>query len=343
MSHATGHAHDRPGRFSRRGFLGLTAGVGAAGLLTACGASGDNGTIKILNTSATGDTALNHLLTDGKYFERFGVTAQITNVDSGSEILAGVAAGSADITVLSGLIGMLPGIEKGLAVKVVGGTQVVSTSALFTADPRITSVRDLAGKTLGSGAVGSELYAVFAALLAKYHISPSKVTFQDIGSSADSFKAVLARQIDCGYGQVGNQPLAAKHHARMLTTVSRELPLWLNQAAVASTHAIATKRQSLIKVLAAYTALFRYLATPQSRNAYVAAYTASGGSPSGGEAEWRYLNQTTAYSPTLDFPADKADFIQKQNIASGTQTTLLPYDTYTDLSLREEALHLANQ
>lgn len=344
MNHATTHVDHATWRTSRRGFLGLTLGATASGLLAACGGGGgDTGTVTIVNTSATAAVTLNHLLTDGRYFEKHGVNARIRNLSSGNQVLAGIASGSADITMLSGLIGVLPGIEKGMKLKVVGGTQVVSTSALFSGDPQIHSPRDLGGKTLGAGAVGSELYAVFAALLAKYQISRQDVTFRNIGSSADSLKAALAKQIDCGYGQVGNQPLAAQRGVRMIATVNQELPLWINQGAVASANAIASKRQSLVKVLAAYARLFRDLATPASKAPYVAAYVAAGGSQAEGEAEWQYVNQNTAYTPTLDLPAEKVEFIQRQNVASGSQKNVLAYDSYTDMSLRDEALALAEQ
>lgn len=344
MNHAMTHAERGPWQPSRRGFLGLTLGAAATGLLAACGSSGgDSGTVKILNTSATGAVAINHLMTSGKYFQKFGVNAQVTNLSSGNQVLAGLVSGSADITILSGLVGVFPGLEKGMNLKVVGGTQVVSTSALFSGNPAVQSVRDLKGKTIGVGAVGSELYDVFAALLAKYGIARSDVTFRNVGSSADSLKAALAKQIDCGYGQVGNQPLAAQHGVRMIATVSKELPLWMNQGAVASAQAISAKRQSLVKVLAAYATLFSDLATPASKAPYVAAYVAAGGSAAEGEAEWTYCNQNTAYSPTLDLPADKVSFIQQQNVASGSQKQVLAYDSYTDLSLRTDALALVKK
>ncbi|MFF3566479.1 ABC transporter substrate-binding protein [Nocardia jiangxiensis] len=338
MNHATTHVQRPLGRLSRRGFLGLTAGVGAAGLLAACGS--DPNTISIINTSATAAVALNQLLTDGKYFDKLGVKTKISNVSAGNQVLAAVASGSSDLTMTSGLIGILPGIEKGMRLKVVGGTQVVSTSALFTKDPQITSVRDLGGKSLGVGAVGAELYAVFAALFAKYGISKDGATFRNVGSSADSLKAALAGQVDCGYGQVGNQALATKQGARMIATVNEELPLWMNNAAVASTEAISKKRSALVKVLAGYAQLFAYLGTPESKDPYVQAYTGAGGSAAEGEQEWQFINQNGCYSPTLDFPEKKAEFIQKQNIASGTQTKVLAYDSYTDLSVQADALAL---
>ncbi|MQY19673.1 ABC transporter substrate-binding protein [Nocardia macrotermitis] len=339
MNHATRQVP--LGRLSRRGFLGLTAGVGAAGLLAACGS--DPNTVRIINTSATAAVALNQLLSDGKYFEKLGAQAKISNVSSGNQVLAAVASGSSDLTMTSGLIGILPGIEKGMRLKVVGGTQVVSTSALFSSDPKITSARDLRGKTLGVGAVGSELYAVFAALLAKYGIPKESATFRNVGSSADSLKAALAGQVDCGYGQVGNEVLAKKQHTRMIATVNQELPLWMNNAAVASTQAIADKRPAMVKVLAAYAMLFAYLTTPESKDPYVKAYMGAGGSQAEGEVEWQFVSTNAAYSPTLEFPENKAEFIQRQNVASGSQRKVLAYDSYTDLSLRTEALALARK
>ena len=194
------------------------------------------------------------------------------------------------------------------------------------------------GKSIGVGAVGSELYDVFAALLAKSQIPLTSVTFRNVGSSADSFKAVLAKQIDCGYGQVGNQATAAKHGVRMIATVNQALPLWINQGAVASASAISGKRAALVKVLAAYASLFKYLATADSKADYVKAYTAAGGTAGEAALEWQFLNSNQAYSPTLTLPEDKMNFIQQQNVDNGTQSKVLPFSSYTDFSLRSDAL-----
>jgi ABC-type nitrate/sulfonate/bicarbonate transport system substrate-binding protein len=339
------HVYRPAGTVTRRGFLGTALGLGVAGsvgVLSGCAASGASGggnsTVSIINTSATGAFAISSLLNSGGYFKRAGVQVTTTNVASGNQVLAAVASGSADITMLSGLISVFPAIDKGLDLKVLGGTEVVSTSAVFTSDPAVKSLSDLAGKTIGTGAVGSELYDVFDALLAKYHIPQSSVTFQDLGSSADSFDAVLAKKIDVGYGQVGDQITAAKHGARMIATVSTELPLWINQGAVASASTVASKRAGLVKVLAAYASLFAYLATPESKADYVKAYVASGGSSASGEVEWQFLNSNTAYSPTLTLPADKMNFLQQQNVSNGSQSKVLAFGSYTDFSLRGDAL-----
>src|SRR5580658_9285245 len=161
------HAERPAGTITRRGFLGATLGVslaGSMGVLTGCSSSGGGsggGTVKIINTSATGAFAVDNLLNSGGYFKKAGINASITNVSAGNQVLAAVASGSADITVLSGMISVFPAIDKGLPLKVLGGTEVVSTSAIFTSDPQVKSLSDLAGKTIGVGAVGSELYDVF--------------------------------------------------------------------------------------------------------------------------------------------------------------------------------------
>jgi ABC-type nitrate/sulfonate/bicarbonate transport system substrate-binding protein len=335
------------GSVTRRSFLGAALGAGIAastGILAAgCGSGGNSGsggnpTVKIVNTSATGAIAINNLLSSGGYFKKAGVNATITNVAAGNQVLAAVASGSADITMLSGLISVFPAIDKGLNLKVLAGTEVVSTSAIFTGNPAVKSVSDLKGKSIGVGAVGSELYDVFAALLAKAHIPLTSVTFRNVGSSADSFKAVLAKQIDCGYGQVGNQATAGKHGVRMIATVNQELPLWINQGAVASASAISGKREALVRVLAAYASLFKYLATAASKADYVKAYVAAGGSADEATLEWQFLNSNQAYSPTLELPEAKMNFIQQQNVDNGTQSKVLAFSSYTDFSLRSDAL-----
>lgn len=333
----------RPAGLTRRGFLGAALGAGLAGsmgVLTAGCSSGDSEdpTVSIINTSATGAIAISNLLRSGRYFEKAGVKATVTNVSSGFQVVAAVDSGYADLTMLSGLISTFPGIDKGMSLKVLGGTEVVSTSAIFSANPAVKSVRDLAGKSIGVGDVGSELYDVFSALLAKYHIPKSSVTFRNVGSSADSFNAALAKQVDVGYGQVGNKKAAEKSGARMIATVNEELPLWINQGAVASTSAISSKRGALVKVLAAHMSLFRYLASADSEEDYVKAYVAAGGSAAGGKHEWKFLHSNKAYSPSMTLPKDKMTFLQQQNVSNGTQSRVLDYSSYTDLSLRDDAL-----
>jgi ABC-type nitrate/sulfonate/bicarbonate transport system substrate-binding protein len=330
---------------SRRSFLGA-AGVGiagAGGLLTA-GCSDDGGgggdSVKIVNASAIGAFTLNHLMDQLGYFKSFGVEAKVANLASGNQVLAAVGSGSADLTVLSGFTGVFPAIEKGMRLKVLGGTAVVSQNVLFSKNPQVESARDLAGKTLGVGAVGSELYNLSAALLRKYHIATKDVTFRNVGSSADSLKAALAGQIDCGYGQVGNEALAKTKGARSIATISEELPLWINGGAVASEKAVKSKRKALVKVLAAYAKLFAYLTTAESKDKYVAAYVAAGGSQAEALLQWQFIKKNTVYSPTLDLPAERTTFIQQQNVYSGSQKKVLDYNAYTDLGLRTDALAL---
>jgi ABC-type nitrate/sulfonate/bicarbonate transport system substrate-binding protein len=107
---------------------------------------------------------------------------------------------------------------------------------------------------------------------------------------------------------------------------------------VASEKAIKGKRKALVKVLAAYAKLFRYLATPESKTKYVAAYVAAGGSQEEGGVEWQFIQQHKAYSPTLDLPVDKANYVQKLNVEAGSQKKVIPYEKYVDLSLRKDAL-----
>lgn len=114
-----------------------------------------------------------------------------------------------------------------------------------------------------------------------------------------------------------------------------------SEGAAASAKAISSKRQSLVKVLAAYAKLFSDLATPQSNAPYVTAYITAGGTQAAGEAEWEYVNQNGAYSSTLDLPTDKVQFVQQQNVDAGSQKQVLTYNSYTDLTPRTDALALA--
>jgi ABC-type nitrate/sulfonate/bicarbonate transport system substrate-binding protein len=303
--------------------------------------SGSTSDISIVNASATGSLAAGRIMQANGYFTHRGVNAKTTYVSTGSEVVAALASGSADLTVFSGLISILPAIVRGLPLKVLGGTEVVSTTALFSAEPGIRTVRDLKGQSIGVGAVGTELYDEAVAVLATVGLTASDVTFRNVGSSADSFQAAMAKQVGAGFGQVGDVATAAKSGGHMVTEIADSLPLWIENGAVASTSALSGKREAIVKTLAAYVDFFKFMQTDGSKQQYVNAFVAAGGDAAAGEAEWAFIHDRHAYSDTLELPPAKMTFIQQQNVKNGGQTRVLAFSEYADTSVAQAAVKLA--
>lgn len=148
-----------PAALSRRGFLGLGAGVGAAALLAACG--GDPASTPAAAPSAAGEAlepytvrtcvyAKNHA-SSALFWERFapeGITVEVVPVASATEIQNGLEAGQLDFGLLAPYTPLIAIAENPASItsKIVG---MISQGGLgLAAREGITSVADLRGKKI---------------------------------------------------------------------------------------------------------------------------------------------------------------------------------------------------
>jgi NitT/TauT family transport system substrate-binding protein len=69
-----------------------------------------------------------------------------------------------------------------------------------TAAPLRDQLKDLEGKVVGVGAIGSLVHQLTVTVLRKYSVDVSGVRFVSIGSNTDIFKGVMAGTVDAGAG-----------------------------------------------------------------------------------------------------------------------------------------------
>lgn len=338
----------------RRAFLragAVAAGaVGAGSVLAACGSSGSSPkaasgksltSINIINTDTTDTLAFQQILQAKGWLEAYGVKASTTNVADGVKATAAITSGSADIALMSGFGQIFPLIAKGEPLKLIGGTGQLANFEVWSAQPNIRTLSDLRGKTVGIGAVGALLDQVMLALFQQEGIDPSTVTFVDIGSSTNVFKAVVAKRIDAGLGSIGFAANEQKYGVHPVASVWKVLPNWVNQGSFTSVSAIQNKREGLIGTLAAYGHLFRYLQGPDSESDFVNAYVTAGGSAPTAKTLWNWYQQARPFDIGITLSPALVAYMQKMNILVKTQTSVLPYSKVADMSLAQAAAKLA--
>lgn len=335
----------------RRDVLKL-AGAGAASvfslsLLDRYAAAAEAVKVNIVNTSPNSAFTIQELLKQKHWLEDFGLQPTTLNVADGSKLMGALLSGSSDICLLSGFGQVLAADEKGGALKVIGGAQLLASYAVFSKKPEIKSVKDLEGKTVATGSVGALLYQLMATLLQKKGVDISKVKFVNVGSSANVFRAVAAGTVDAGPSLYDVYEQQAKYgvHALDDGNLWTELPEYTYQGSYASDRAIAEKRDALVRVLAAYCKAYRYIQGPDSLADYVAARQAAlHGDPKAAEAEasseWRFNQKFKPYAADLVLSQERIDYMQKLNIGFGIQKTMLPYDKVADMSLARDAVKL---
>jgi ABC-type nitrate/sulfonate/bicarbonate transport system substrate-binding protein len=299
--------------------------------------------INIVNTSSNSTLVQQALLEQLGYLDEFNIKATTTNVADGTKLMGSLISAESDICVLSGFSQVLPAIEKGAKLKVVAAANQLIAQALYSSNPEIKTVADLKGKTVGTGAIGALLHQMMVALLRKHGVDPSDVQFVNIGSSAAVFKSVVAGKVDAGPAMTDVYDQQTAYGVHAVADFWSELPEYPYQGSYASQTAIDEKREGLVRVLAAYCKMYRFMMDdPNAEEAFMQAYkTAIGASDEAqGRMMVKFTRENKTYSRDLILTQTQIDYMQGLNLEFGIQKSQLPFDQIVDLSMAKEAAKL---
>jgi ABC-type nitrate/sulfonate/bicarbonate transport system substrate-binding protein len=331
---------------SRRTFLIQASNLALLGSAAAASALPRTGPIHISIANASGGLNLTMaaLMRQQKLLEAFGLDPEVIAVADGTRILGGVVGGSVDATFMSGFGQVFPAVARGAGVKILAGGALLPVLALFSARPDIKALKDLEGRTIGSGSIGSLVYQLTVTLLQKYQVNLSHIRFVNIGSSSDVFRSVSAGAVDAGVGDAALISEAARYGVHLLDhgDMSVELKQYTYQGAWASDRKIASERDTIVRALAAYAQLYRFVQRADSREAFLRARrSAFANAPeSDHEALWNYIQAYKPFAVDLRLSPERLRYMQELNVGFKVQSAVLPFDRVADMSLAADALKL---
>jgi len=304
----------------------------------------DPESVTIVNTAGNFAATVQQLMKDKRYLEEQGLRPSFLGVGDGSKIIGALLSGEADICIASGFSQVLPAVERGGKLKVLAGSEVLLLHLVYSCRPEIRSLKDLEGRTVGTGSPGALLHSIVVALLRKNNVDPDKVRFVNVGSSADVFRAIVAKVVDAGPSELDYEEQQAKYkvHGLLDGRFWDGLPEYTNQASYASERSIRERRDVIVRTLAAYARLYRFISSPSSRDAYRAARAAALGKdePTEALAQWNFFQEHKSFAVDLVLSEERVRYMQELNISLGVQKTLIPYERITDMSLARDALKL---
>jgi ABC-type nitrate/sulfonate/bicarbonate transport system substrate-binding protein len=304
--------------------------------------------VRIVSSQGNQAAVMQQLMKDQGYLEEFGLAAEILTVADGTKLVGALLGGNSEICIFSGFSQLFPAIERGGRLKIIGGASITGQQAVFSGRPEIKSVYDLVGKTIGVGNLGAQLHQVMVALLRKKGIDPRSVLFQNVGSSADVFRAVAAKTVDAGPAQADVFSQTQKYGIHMLEggEFGKDLSEYTWQASFTTDRAIQEKRDVLVRVLAAYCKLYRFVQGPGSKDAFIKArLNALGAKDVAGaitEAsdQWAYVQEHKIYAHDLMISDERIRWMQALNVEMGIQKSIIPTAQVADMSLARDAVKL---
>ena len=316
----------------------------AAASLGGAPASAAQRTIHVANAAGALNLTMAAFMKRMRFFEAFGLTPDILTVADGSKMVGGVLNGQVDASFSSGFGQLFPAIEHGAGLKIIGGGALTPTLALYSGKPDVRTLKDLEGRTVGTGSPGALVHQLSVTLLRKYGVDVGKVKFANIGSSADILKAVSVGTVDAGTGASALIDEAAKYNVHLVEhgNMSIELRDYPFQGAWTSDRKIRTERDLLVHGLAAQARLYRFAHTPAARGPFIEARrTVFPNLPdSDHEAEWRFIETYKPFATGLVLSPERLAYVQKINVGFGQQAKVLPFARVADMSLAADAIKL---
>jgi ABC-type nitrate/sulfonate/bicarbonate transport system substrate-binding protein len=287
---------------------------------------------------------MGELMRQQQFLESFGLAPEVLNVADGTRILGGLVSRSVDISTMSGFGQAFPAIERGAPIKILAGGALLPGLALFSAKPDVKVLKNLEGKTIGTGSIGALVYQLTLTLLQKYKVNTSGIRFVNVGSSADTFRAVAAGTVDAGAGDAALIEHAAEHQVHLLEhgNMSVELQEYTFQGAWTVAENILSERDALVRTLAAYAKLYRFVQDSGSREAFFRARRKvfPVAPESDHQAQWNYIQTYKPFAADLALSPERLRYIQALNVSFHVQKEILPFERVADMSLAADALKL---
>lgn len=303
--------------------------------------------IDIVMTGGVSGLVVHEVARAQGFLDQFSIIPKVLIVSDGGKCVAALLSGAAEICLWSGFNQLTPAIEKGAKIKILAGALNLPSLALYSANPAVKTVADLKGKAIGIGSVGSVLHQMSVLVLRKKGVDVDHVTFRNVGSNADIFKAVAAKTVDAGLSDVDVFDQQDKYgvHALPDGMLWKEIPEYTNQGSYAPDTAIQQSRDLLVRVLAAYATSYRFISAPQSQGAFLKAREKVLGKSDEQQAltQWRWIQANQPYALNLTLSDDRINFVQKLNVEFKNQNSILPIASVADMSLANDALKLLEQ
>ena len=336
-------AHELSRRRVLSGIAGAAAAVPMAHMARAQTPKLDD--VKIISAGGNLTPIYEALINEFGFFKKFGLNYNITYGSDASKFMGSLLTGENDLCPTAGITQMFPAVGKGARMKIVNGAVLLGQQAIFSGKPEIKTVKDLAGKTIGIGALGTQLHHTVVALMTKYGVDPNTVTWANVGSTADVLRAISTQRIDAGPAQIDVIPNMDKFGIHMVDGTEAWIHLadYPFQGGFASDAVIAQKRDLLVCSLAGYAAMWRFIASPNSKDAFRAArrkaLTGSGEDfDAASDFQWEFFQKVQPFALDLIISPERIAYAQKVE-AEGNQE-ILPYDKVTDMSLARDAIKL---
>src|SRR5437868_13428733 len=144
------------------------------------------------------DTSVSEVGQRAGIFKKHGLTLEIVYTQGAGETQQAVIAGSVDLGIAAGVMGVLSAYSKGAPVRIISAETTGARDLYWyvKADSPIKSLKDTDGKVLAYSTSGSSTHGIVTAFMKQYNLNAKPTA---MGGPAINLTAVMSGQIDVGW------------------------------------------------------------------------------------------------------------------------------------------------
>ena len=321
-------------RVSQTGRAALLA-LAAASLALSPALAADK--IRFGVVEAKGDAGI--LFMPVKFGPKYGVDIEMMQFASSTTPVKALIAGDIDaFTTTPGVA--LTAMSRGAKLKFVGCDWPGATYTLYGA-PGVKTVADLKGKSVGVSGPGSMPDLFAREVLAEKGLPENDVVFANAGGGSDRFRALEAGVVKATATTSEFEPEAKKRGMTILARAHDQTPNFARNCIVTSDRVIATKRDALVRMLAARMDGLAYAKSHRAETVALARQIAKL-PPTDTSAEYIYdeaIRQNDV-DPKLVIATAKLQWIEDMLVRHKTVDKALDVKAFIDDGPRQAALKL---
>ena len=181
------------------------------------------------------------------YFKEAGLDLEILYTEGGASTLTPVIAGSIDIAMTNGVLGVVAAYAKGMPVKIISAEATGAAEAFWYARPEsgIKRLADTHGKTVAFSSPGSSTNLILLQLVNQEKVAPKLVA---TGGAPGTLTQVMSGQIDVGWSVphrscCSSSPRGASPSSRAAATSRR----WRSRPSASTSPTPMRSRRSAIR------------------------------------------------------------------------------------------------
>jgi NitT/TauT family transport system substrate-binding protein len=285
---------------------------------------------------AKSDAGILMMITRHDFAKKYGLKIEISQFKSDVLEVQAAIAGELD-SFEGGVPSTITADAHGADIRVLGCHWPGLPHGIFT-KASVTSIAQLKGKTFAISVPGAMPDTLVRTVLAQNHISPNDVTFANLGSDLDRYKALQAGVVDAAVVSGEYAPIAQKEGLKLLVRGQAALPNFMRICIMAPGAVLNQKRALAVAFLAAEMDALHY-ALAHKDETVALTQELTGTKPDDPRPAYIFDQaKNGGVDPTLAIPMGKLDWMQQQMVQAGTLPQAIDLSKYVAPDVRADAL-----